>query len=114
MSRELIERARAFRREPTRSEALLWEALRGQALGAKFRRQFVIGPFIADFACLSCRLVVEIDGTVHESQRERDAERQAFIEAEGFTFFRVTASEVEADLEAVLARLRDVLVQRLK
>jgi very-short-patch-repair endonuclease len=107
MSRALFERARSFRREPTKSEALMWAALRRNALGVNFRRQHVIGPFVADFACVARRLVVEVDGPVHDTQRERDAERQAFIEAQGYSFFRVTAGEVGQELEAVLTRLRD-------
>jgi leucyl-tRNA synthetase len=106
MTRALVERAKEFRREPTRSEAMLWDALRRRTLGVKFRRQVVIGPFVADFVCHPRKLVVEIDGRVHETQLERDAERQAFIEAHGFSFFRVTADDVERDVEGVIARLR--------
>ena len=93
---------------------MLWAALRDKALGVKFRRQVVIGPFIADLVCASRRLVIEIDGPVHETQRERDAERQSFIEAEGYTFVRVTASEVENELDTVMTRLRSVLDERSK
>ncbi len=85
---------------------MLWDVLRRRALGLRFRRQVVIGPFVADFVCHPRRLVVEIDGRVHETQRERDAERQAFIEAQGFSFFRVTVDDVERDVEGVIARLR--------
>ena len=106
MTGELVERAKEFRREPTRSEAMLWDVLRRRALGLKFRRQVVIGPFVADFVCHPRKLVVEIDVRVHEAHRERDAERQAFIEAKGFSFFRATADDVERDLEGVIARRR--------
>jgi very-short-patch-repair endonuclease len=50
--------------------------------------------------------VVEIDGRMHEAQRERDAERQAFLEVKCFAFIRVTADDVERDVESVIARLR--------
>ena len=84
----------------------MWAALRRNALGPQFRRQWAIGPFVVDFVCLRIRLVVEIDGAVHDSQGERDAERQAHIERLGFRFFRVSADEVERDLPVVLERLR--------
>ena len=87
----------------------MWAAVRGQALGVKFRRQWVIGPFIADLLCLERRLIVEIDGSVHDTQMERDRERQAYLESLGHRVFRVTASEVEGDIEAVLLRLRSAL-----
>ncbi len=110
MSREdLLARAREFRRSPTRSEALFWAAIRNRALGFKFRRQVVLGPFIADFLCSERQLIVEIDGGIHDEQRERDAERQAWLEASGYRVHRVTASDVELRLQAVLAELRTVL-----
>ena len=69
----MTEVARGFRKAPTPSEAILWRALRGEVLdGRKFRRQQPIGPFIVDFYCSTERLIVEVDGGVHESQRERE------------------------------------------
>ena len=87
----------------------MWAALRGHALGPQFRRQWAIGPFVVDFVCLKLRLVVEIEGPVHDTQIERDAERQVHIERLGFRFFRVSADEVERNLPVVLERLRGAL-----
>lgn len=106
MRQELIERARIFRKTPTRSEALMWEALRAKSLGVRFRRQWVAGPFIVDFVCLERQLIIEIDGPVHATQEEHDRERQGYLEALGYRFFRVTSSEVECDLASILNRLR--------
>jgi very-short-patch-repair endonuclease len=92
---------------PTPSEAILWRALRGEALdGRKFRRQQPIGPFIVDFYCSTERLIVEVDGGVHETQRERDAERQALLESLDLRFVRVPAEMVETNLPAALQAIR--------
>ena len=81
----MIEVARVFRKEPTSSENVVWQALRNKQLdGRKFRRQHTIGPFIVDFFCTSEHLIVEVDGLIHEEQREADAERQHLLETVGY------------------------------
>jgi very-short-patch-repair endonuclease len=78
----------------------MWEYLRSfRALGARFRRQTPIGPYIADFAWLSARIVVEVDGATHELKRnlERDARKDAFLRREGFRVFRVNDNQVIAN-----------------
>ncbi|HEY0151757.1 MAG TPA: DUF559 domain-containing protein [Longimicrobium sp.] len=103
----MTEVARGFRKAPTPSEAILWRALRGEALGGhKFRRQQPIGPFIVDFYCSTERLIVEVDGGVHETQRERDAERQALLESLDLRFVRLPADLVEINLPAALQAIR--------
>lgn len=107
LHQKMTEIARQFRKEPTPSEAILWQALRGkQVEGRKFRRQQPIGPFVVDFYCPSERLVVEVDGLIHESQQEADVWRQQLIESLGIRFVRVTAAEVEQHLAGVLAEIR--------
>jgi len=109
---ELVARARQFRREPTRSERLLWAALRGRSLGVRFYRQQVIWPFIADLVAERPRLIVEIDGRVHEGQVERDQERQEYLEAQGYRVVRFSADDVERrgnDVVTSLARVLDEL-----
>jgi very-short-patch-repair endonuclease len=99
--------ARAYRREPTRTEAILWQGLRKQQVdGRKFRRQHRIGPFLVDFFCPDERLIVEVDGPVHDLQRDRDRERQELIEALGFRFLRLTTAEVEQDLSGVIEKIQ--------
>ncbi len=88
----LLELARALRRRGTAPEALLWQCLRGRRmLGAKFRRQHIIGSYIADFYCHEARLVVELDGPSHrrEDQRECDALRDEELQQEGFRVLRL-------------------------
>ncbi len=98
--------ARDFRKAPTPSEALLWQALRRRGLGGyKFRRQQPIGPFVVDFYCPAARLIIEIDGPVHEQQQAADAARQELIETLGLRFLRVPAALVEKQLDNVLMRI---------
>jgi len=95
-------RARDLRARQTEAESLLWYALRGRRLcGLKFRRQFPIEPFIADFACIEHRLVVEIDGGYHDDVYEQDQSRQQRIEAAGWQVIRFRNEEVLSDVEAV-------------
>jgi very-short-patch-repair endonuclease len=99
-----------LRQESTRAESLLWERLRDRRLGGyKFRRQSPHGRFIADFYCAEQRLLVEIDGSVHSHQIERDAERTVALEHDGYRVVRYTNEQVEQDIEAVLANLLQLL-----
>ncbi|MDO8616180.1 MAG: endonuclease domain-containing protein [Dehalococcoidia bacterium] len=102
--------AREMRKEPTRSEHLLWSALRDRRLdGYKFRRQHSVGPFILDFYCAEAGLGVEVDGAVHETQQIRDAGRQAALESFGIRFLRLPAALVEHDLEVALQLIQSAL-----
>jgi poly(A) polymerase len=103
---QLKPRARELRREATPAERMLWERLRRNQLGVQFRRQHVIGAFIVDFYCSSARLVLEVDGPVHESSRREDADRQEFLETQGLKVLRFTNELVLHDTEAVVARIR--------
>lgn len=106
----MVEVARTFRKAPTASEAILWRALRGRRLfGRKFRRQQPIGPFVVDFFCAEERLIVEVDGPIHDKQREADAHRQSLIEALGLRFVRLPAVTVETDLDTALQRIAEAL-----
>lgn len=103
--RPLTERARFFRKAPTRGEARLWSVLRNRGLGVRFYRQKVVGPFIPDFVCERPKLVVEIDGPVHDDQIERDGERQAYLESLGYSVLRVSAESAERELDDVVTRI---------
>ena len=104
-----LERAREMRREPTRSEALLFAALRGDAFGFRVRRQVVVGRYIVDMLVASVGLVVEIDGSAHVGREDHDRLRQEALEALGFTFYRVSAVEVERDAAAVAVRVASLV-----
>ena len=90
---------------------MLWSALRGQRLGAHFRRQHPIDCFIVDFASIAHRLVVEVDGAIHgdAEHARRDAARQRALEALGWRVLRLDAELVESDLASALAGIRAAL-----
>jgi len=103
-------RARQLRSSMTGVELILWARLRRrQVYGYKFRRQVPIGPYFADFACLSERLIIEIDGPAHDWTQPQDQARSAWFLSEGYKEFRVTADEVLRDLGAVVEGIANVL-----
>ncbi len=110
-------RARKLRRDMSKPERMLWQQFRQRPSGFKFRRQHPIGPYIADFCCLSERFVVEVDGSAHEnSDRAKFDERRAqYLRENGFRVLRVNATRVLADAvdtaEAIVAWLADPLHQ---
>ena len=96
-------RARSLRRPQTRAEQALWRCLRGTRLeGYKFRRQFPLGNYIADFCCLSPRIIVELDGETHFGREGYDAKRTAEFESKGFRVLRFLNSQVYEDIGNVL------------
>jgi adenine-specific DNA-methyltransferase len=100
-----IRRARALRRACTPSEARLWSAIRNRQLGAKFRRQHPLGPFILDFFCAEEGVVIEVDGSSHVGREEQDRRRDAWLSC-GLTVLRFTNDEVLYNLADVLRRIR--------
>ena len=96
-------RARELRRFATDAERVLWSHLRNRQLeGCKFRRQVPIDRFIADFACLERRLVIELDGGQHVEQARYDKARTGVLEAAGWTVLRFWNHEVLQNVEGVL------------
>jgi very-short-patch-repair endonuclease len=106
MDRETrTERSRDLRQRQTYAENKLWQAIRGGRLdGLKFRRQHPIGSYFADFACEKARLVIELDGGIHEDddQASYDLIRQREIESLGWLVLRFVNDEVVKDLPKVL------------
>ncbi len=95
-------RARQLRAAMTDGERRLWSRLRGEQLGVKFRRQHPLGRYIADFACLSPRLIVELDGSQHIERAGQDQVRDAFFRAQGFAVLRFAANAPFVNLDGVL------------
>src|SRR5256884_3716703 len=98
------ERARELRNNMSGTERRVWYRLRGRRLGFKFRRQLPIGPYFADFACLSARLVVEIDGGEHHEEA-KDTHKTSYLESQGFRVVRIGASQTDQNLEEVIERI---------
>ena len=112
-SREVEEAACSMRREPTEAEEVLWGALRNkQVAGLRFRRQHPVGRFVLDFYCPSHKLVVEVDGDVHDGQQDRDAERSKVLEFHGYRVLRFRNEEVMSDLPSVVSRIAAAVVIR--
>jgi len=110
MSKIKIQIAREFRKQPTKSEKLMWQVLRNRRFrNLKFRRQHLIEGYLLDFYCHELRLAIEIDGPIHSRQIADDQVRQKLIEHFNIKFFRVKSSEVEQDLEGVLKRLEEFI-----
>ena len=82
-------------------EVKLWALLRRSPGGVSFRRQHPIGPFVADFYCPTAKLVIEIDGLIHNSTVRRDAVRDDYIRSMGLGIVRIPASEVMQDAVSV-------------
>ena len=102
------DRARELRRESTDAGRMLWARLRNaQLMGAKFRRQHPVGPYLADFFCLRAKLVIELDGGGHdeEEQRRSDAKRSSYLETRGYQVLRFGNNEVTQNIDGVLENI---------
>ena len=104
-----LERAKELRREMTPAEKLLWQQIRANKLGVRFRRQQVIQGFIVDFYCHQAGLVIEVDGDVHDLQKEEDERRERVLSAMGLRVVRFGNDEVVRDLSAVVGRIREAI-----
>jgi very-short-patch-repair endonuclease len=105
---KLKEFAEHNRKNPTEAEAILWQFLKGRQLNATFRRQHVIGPFIADFSCPTHHLIIEIDGGYHQlpEQQTSDQHRTAWLEQQGYTVLRFANEEVVGNTERVVEEIK--------
>jgi very-short-patch-repair endonuclease len=107
---ELTRRARDMRKGMTEPETRLWLELRGGRFhGIKFRRQKVIGEYIADFAANDPKLVIELDGDTHATSSEYDAERTRYLEAQRYRVVRFSNAEVMGNMDGVLQRLGEIV-----
>ena len=102
MKRQNIPRARQLRVTATDAEARLWQRLRNRMLGGfKFRRQFPVGPYIADFVCIERKLIVELDGGQH-ADNLADERRTRFLELRGYRVIRFWNPDVLSNTDGVL------------
>ena len=105
---EKYQRSKQLRQQMTSEEKILWEQLRRNKLkGLHFRRQQIIDGFIVDFYCHKARLVIEVDGEVHNQQLESDQERDQILSARELKIVRVTNQEVKNNLQEVLDKIID-------
>ena len=111
VAKEKLGRAREFRRDMTPTEAILWQELRGNKLGVHFRRQQVIAGFIVDFYCHKAGLVIELDGSVHggDEQKENDTERDKVLSEMGLRIVRFMNEDVIKNSPKILGRIRELI-----
>lgn len=107
--------AKDLRKRQTPAENILWEALRKKKLdGYKIRRQHPIGRYIADFYCPKARLVIEVDGSIHELEniKEYDLTRQQELESRQIKVIRFDNDDIYNNLEEVVVYIEDILKQQ--
>ena len=96
----------------TQAEGVLWQLLKGKKLaGYKFRRQHIILHFIADFVCLQKKLIIELDGNIHDLPENKinDEQRTAILDAKGYHIIRFSNNEVLGNIDSVLIRITEAL-----
>lgn len=104
-----LERAKELRREMTHAEKLLWQEIRANKLGVRFRRQQVIQGFIVDFYCHQAGLVIEVDGDIHDLQKEEDERREKVLREMWLKIVHFGNDEVVRDLSAVVGKIKEQL-----
>ena len=92
-----------LRREMTPEEKILWNELRNRkCAGMKFRRQVNVNPYIADFLCWRHKIIIEVDGEIHNKQKDYDRDRDEYLESLHYKVIRFTNNEIKNKLPAVL------------
>ena len=111
-SPEIFRRAKELRKTTTEAEQILWEKLRaGRFQGIKFRRQHPISKFIVDFYCHQYKLIIELDGIIHQEkdQKERDLGREEELISLGLRVLRFSNDTVIYDMEYVLRMIQQAI-----
>lgn len=109
-TQKLKERRRELRKRATLQENSLWEQLRNNKLGVKFKRQHSIGGYILDFYCAEKKIIIELDGEVHatEEAKEYDEVRDKFFRELGYKTIRFWNSEIESAMGNVLQNIKQI------
>src|SRR6266446_5767029 len=108
-------RAKQLRQAMTRAETLLWRYLKANRIdGLGFRRQVPFRNYIADFVCMSAKIIVELDGESHdfEERQKADQSRDVFFASEGFQVLRFTNEQLMSNLEGVVETIRQAAASR--
>jgi very-short-patch-repair endonuclease len=104
--------AREKRKQPTEAENLLWQHLHNNKIpGFKFRRQHSIGQFIVDFYCAKARLVIEVDGLIHQYQGEEDTIRQEYLESLGLKVLHFPNDAVLNEPDNIIKQIKEFLAK---
>jgi cyclase len=108
----IFDKARELRNKLTPAEQTFWLRLKEQFPEYKFRRQHPISIYIADFYCHKLKLVIEIDGSVHDSEEARlaDGKRQKYLENLSLPVIRFTNEQIRSEVEDVIKALSSIIV----
>jgi len=106
---KLKEQARYLRKNGTLSEVLIWQKIKGKALGYEFHRQVPIDNFIVDFYCHELMLAIEIDGSIHDHKFEYDLLRKKTIESFGVRILNINDLDVKRDINNVIRSIEIVI-----
>ena len=103
---------RLLRKNPTKAEDFLWERVKNNSLGVKFSRQVGIGRFIVDLCCRSRKLIIEVDGEIHENKEAvgYDEAREEILKSVGYKILRFKNAEVFEETEKVLEKIKNHLI----
>ena len=110
---QLKERARELRKDQTEAEKIIWEKLRDSQTGHKIRRQHPIGPFVADFICIGNKLIIELDGVIHNFQKERDEARTYFLNDLGYEVIRFSNDDVMKNTDSIVRKIKEILDKKV-
>ena len=105
--KETFEKAKTLRENMTDAEKNLWQRLNKSQLGVRFKAQHPISIFIADFYCHQHKLVIEVDGEIHEYQKEYDYGREMEMEKFEIKTIRFSNQEIFSDIEIVIAKIKN-------
>ena len=109
---QTLKKAKQLRLKMTKPELILWERLKGkQLMGLRFRRQHPVNIYIADFYCHTLKLVIEIDGNIHDSQKQYDLGRTKDMEMYGLKIIRFKNSEIENNVNEVIMKIRNMILK---
>ncbi len=110
VTEEKLERAKELRRNMTPAEKILWNEVCANKLGVHFRRQQIIAGFIVDFYCHKSALVIEVDGDIHDLQKEADAQREKAFSELGLRIVRFRNDEVLKNLSEVVEQIKNLVL----
>jgi len=108
--------AKQLRKEMTDAEKILWMHLKPGIQNLKFRRQHPIGPYVADFFCHKLKLIIEIDGSIHDLKETKihDEEREKFLTESGYSVIRFSNRQVHSEIEFILYKINSMIEAELQ
>jgi cyclase len=113
-AKPLYQMARDLRNNATHAETILWGYLKTKPLGFKFRRQHPYSIYILDFYCHSLKLIIEVDGSIHDltAVKENDEHREDLLQKDGLTVIRFENKQIEQSFEQVIKYVEDFIIKR--